>query len=147
MDHEVQGSHAIIGMKFLERFDDNEHLLNAVGSHHRDIEPQSPFAALVNICDTLSASRPGARSETTELYLKRLEHLEAIGSGFDGIEACYAVQAGRELRVLVKPEEISEEAAAKLARTLAQRVEREMKYPGQIRVCIIRETRAVEYAK
>ncbi|MBO7741605.1 MAG: ribonuclease Y [Victivallales bacterium] len=147
VDHEVEGSHATIGADILRRAGENEVVINAVAAHHEDVEKTSLLAVLIQICDTVSASRPGARSETTELYLKRLEDLEAIGNSFDGVESCFAVQAGRELRVVVKPEEISEEAASVLAREMAERIEKEMRYPGQIRISIIRETRAVEYAK
>lgn len=147
MDHEIEGSHAIIGMDFLRRHGENDEILNAVGSHHGDIPQESLLAVMVNICDTLSASRPGARCETTEIYLKRLEKLEDIGSRFDGVESCYAVQAGREIRIIVEPGEVNEDAAHDMARTIAQSIEAEMQYPGQIKVSVIRESRAVEYAK
>ncbi len=147
MDHEKEGSHATIGMDFLKRHGEDPEIQNAVGSHHNDIPAESVMASLVGVCDTLSASRPGARSETTEIYLKRLEQLEEIGRSFEGIEICYAVQAGREVRVIVKPEEVSENKAVRLARDIAERIESEMQYPGQIKVCIVRETRSVEYAK
>ncbi len=147
VDHEVEGSHAVIGADILKRAGEDEVIVNSVGAHHEDMEKTSLLAILVEICDTLSASRPGARSETTELYLKRLENLEAIGSSFEGVENCYAIQAGRELRVIVEPGEITEDKAAILAHDMAQQIEKEMRYPGQIKVSIIRETRAVEYAK
>ncbi|MBN2452310.1 MAG: ribonuclease Y [Lentisphaeria bacterium] len=147
VDHEIEGSHALIGADLLKRAGEDEDVINAVAAHHEDVEKTSLLAILVDICDTLSASRPGARSETTELYLKRLEQLEAIGKAFEGVEACYAIQAGRELRVVVEPTHITEDRAAILARDMAQRIEKEMRYPGQIRVSVIRETRAVEYAK
>ena len=147
VDHEVEGTHAMIGADLLKRANEDEDIVNAVAAHHEEVEKTSLLAILVQICDTLSASRPGARSETTELYLKRLEQLEAIGNGFDGVENCFAIQAGRELRVVVQPEKISEERATILAHDMAEKIEKEMRYPGQIRVSIIRETRAVEYAK
>jgi ribonuclease Y len=147
VDHEVEGSHALIGADLLKRAGEEEDVVNAVGAHHGDIEKASLISILVELCDALSASRPGARSETTELYLKRLEQLEAIGRGFEGVEACYAIQAGRELRVVVEPARISEDKALILAREMADRIEKEMRYPGQIKVSLIRETRAVEYAK
>jgi len=147
VDHEVEGSHAVIGSDILKRAGEDDVVVNAVGAHHEDMEGTSLFAILVGICDTLSASRPGARSETTELYLKRLEQLEHIGSDRDGVETCYAIQAGRELRVIVKPEQISEEKGSILARDIANEIEKEMRYPGQIRVTVVRETRSVEYAK
>lgn len=147
VDHEVEGSHASIGAELLRRAGEDEEIINAVAAHHEEVEKTSLLAILVQICDTLSASRPGARSETTELYLKRLEQLEEIGNSFEGVEQCYAIQAGRELRVIVQPEKISEDSASILAKEMADRIEKEMRYPGQIRVSIIRETRAVEYAK
>ena len=146
-DHEVEGSHAVIGADILKRAGEDEEVVNAVGAHHEDVEKNSLLAVLVEICDTLSASRPGARAETTELYLKRLEQLESIGREFEGVETCYAIQAGRELRVLVEPTAIDEDRAAILARDMASRIEKEMRYPGQIKVSVIRETRSVEYAK
>lgn len=147
VDHEVEGSHAVIGADLLKRAGEDDDVVNAVAAHHGDVEGTSLMAILVGLCDALSASRPGARSETTELYLKRLEQLEAIGTAFEGVEACYAIQAGRELRVVVEPAKITEDRACILARDMAERIEKEMRYPGQIKVSVIRETRAVEYAK
>ena len=147
VDHEVEGTHALIGADLLKRAGEEDDVVNAVAAHHEEAEKTSLMAILVQICDALSASRPGARSETTELYLKRLEQLESIGNAFDGVENCFAIQAGRELRVIVQPEKISEERASILAREMAERIEKEMRYPGQIRVSIIRETRSVDYAK
>jgi ribonucrease Y len=147
VDHEVEGSHAVIGADLLKRAGEEDDVINAVAAHHEDVEKTSLLAILVELCDALSASRPGARSETTELYLKRLEQLEAIGKSFEGVEGCYAIQAGRELRVVVEPGKITEDRALLLAREMADRIEKEMRYPGQIKVSIIRETRSVEYAK
>ena len=147
VDHEVEGTHALIGADLLKRAGEDDDVVNAVAAHHEEAEKTSLMAILVQICDALSASRPGARSETTELYLKRLEQLESIGNAFDGVENCFAIQAGRELRVIVQPEKITEERASILAREMAERIEKEMRYPGQIRVSIIRETRSVDYAK
>lgn len=147
VDHEVEGTHALIGADLLKRAGEEDDVVNAVAAHHEEAEKTSLMAILVQICDALSASRPGARSETTELYLKRLEQLEGIGNAFDGVENCFAIQAGRELRVIVQPEKITEERASILAREMAERIEKEMRYPGQIRVSIIRETRSVDYAK
>jgi ribonuclease Y len=147
VDHEVEGSHAVIGADLLKRAGEEDDVVNAVAAHHEDVEKTSLMAILVELCDALSASRPGARSETTELYLKRLEQLETIGKSFEGVEGCYAIQAGRELRVVVEPTKISEDRALLLARDMAERIEKEMRYPGQIKVSIIRETRSVEYAK
>ena len=147
VDHEVEGTHAAIGAELLKRAGEDEDIVNAVAAHHEEVEKTSLMAILVQICDTLSASRPGARSETTELYLKRLEQLAEIGNSFEGVENCYAIQAGRELRVIVQPEKISEDRAAVLAHDMAERIEKEMRYPGQVRVSVIRETRAVDFAK
>ena len=147
VDHEVEGTHAAIGAELLKRAGEDEDIVNAVAAHHEEVEKTSLMAILVQICDTLSASRPGARSETPELYLKRLEQLEEIGNSFEGVENCYAIQAGRELRVIVQPEKISEDRAAVLAHDMAERIEKEMRYPGQVRVSVIRETRAVDFAK
>ena len=147
MDHEVEGSHAIIGMEFLKRAGEDREVLNGVGCHHDEIPAESPLAALVSVCDALSASRPGARSETTEIYLKRLDQLEVIGTSFAGVEQCYAVQAGREIRIVVEPQKVTENEALDMSRKIAQRIEQEVQYPGQIKVCVIRETRSVEYAR
>ena len=147
VDHEVEGTHAMIGADLLKRAGEDDEIVNAVAAHHEEVEKTSLMAILVQICDTLSASRPGARSETTELYIKRLEQLETIGNSFDGVESCFAIQAGRELRVIVQPEKISEDRATVLAHDMAERIEKEMRYPGQVRVSVIRETRAIDYAK
>lgn len=147
VDHEVEGSHAAIGADILRRNGEDPDVINAVAAHHGEVEPTSPYAILVNACDTLSASRPGARSETTELYLKRLSQLEEIANSFDGVESCFALQAGREIRVIVEPDKISDEEAQYVAREIGQRIEKEMNYPGKILVTVIRETRAIDYAK
>ena len=147
VDHEVEGPHATISADLLKRAGEDEEIVKAVACHHEDAECTNLEGYLVKICDTLSASRPGARSETTELYLKRIEDLETIGKEADGVSNCYAIQAGRELRVLVEPEDIDENKAAVIARDIAGRVEKEMRYPGQVKVTVVRETRAVEYAK
>ncbi|MBP5182185.1 MAG: ribonuclease Y, partial [Lentisphaeria bacterium] len=147
VDHEVEGTHASIGADILRKYGENKDVINAVAAHHEEVEGTSVYAFLANACDALSASRPGARSETTELYLKRLEQLESIANDFEGVESCFALQAGREVRVVVQPEKISEAKAQLLSRDICNRIEKEMNYPGQIKVTIIRETRAVEYAK
>ena len=147
IDHEVEGPHAQIGADVLRKYNEPKEVVHAVAAHHAEIEPESLYDILINICDTLSASRPGARSETTELYLKRLEQLEAIAHEFPGVESCFALQAGREVRVVVMPEKVGEGEAQMLARDICSRIEKEMTYPGQIKVTIIRETRSVEYAK
>ena len=147
VDHEVEGTHAAIGADILRKYNEAKDVINAVAAHHEEVEGTSLYAFLVNACDALSASRPGARSETTELYLKRLEQLETIAGEFDGVESCFALQAGREIRVVVQPEKITEAQAQVLSRDICTRIEKEMNYPGQIKVSVIRETRAVEYAK
>ncbi len=147
IDHEVEGSHAAIGADVLRRNNEAKDVINAVAAHHEEVEANSVYAVLVNACDTLSASRPGARSETTELYLKRLEQLETIACEFSGVENCFALQAGRELRVVIDPGKINEGESQVLARDICKRIEDDMNYPGQIKVSIIRETRSVEYAK
>ena len=147
VDFEVEGPHAIIGMDLLKRYREPADVCHAAGAHHNDIEPHSIEAVLVLAADAISAARPGARRETLETYVKRLQKLETIADSFAGVEKTYAVQAGREIRVMVKPLEIDDDAAVKLAHDTAKRIEEEMEYPGQIKVTVIRETRAVEYAK
>ena len=147
LDHEIEGPHAAIGADVLRKYGEAKEVINAVAAHHNEVEGTSVYAPLANACDALSASRPGARSETTELYLKRLEQLESIANDFDGVESCFALQAGREIRVIVQPEKITEAQAQLLSRDICMRIEKEMNYPGQIKVAVIRETRSVEYAK
>jgi len=147
VDHEVEGSHATIGADILRKHNEAKDVINAVAAHHGEVEPQSVYATLISACDALSASRPGARCETTELYLKRLEQLETIAHEFEGVESCFALQAGREVRVVVQPDKLDEGTSQVLAREICQRIEKEMNYPGQIKVTVIRETRSVEYAK
>lgn len=147
VDHEIEGTHAAIGADLLRKYGENKEVINAVAAHHGEVEAASVYAILANACDALSASRPGARSETTELYLKRLEQLETIAHDFPGVETCYALQAGREVRVVVVPEKVTEAQAQMIARDICNRIEKEMTYPGQIKVSVIRETRSVEYAK
>ena len=147
VDHEVEGTHAIIGVDLLRRNNEDDEIIRAIGCHHEEMECNTPYGNLLKICDKLSAGRPGARAETTELYIKRLEQMETIGKSFPGVEVCYAIQAGRELRVLVQPEKINEDRAIILARDIATQIEKEMRYPGQIKVTVVRETRVTEYAK
>lgn len=147
VDHEIEGTHAAIGADLLRKHGEAKDVINAVAAHHEEVEPNSLYAILVSACDALSASRPGARSETTELYLKRLEQLEDVAMQFPGVESCFALQAGREIRVVVNPEKISDGEAQMLARDICQKIEREMNYPGQIRAVVIRETRTIDYAK
>ncbi|MGI6294874.1 MAG: ribonuclease Y [Armatimonadota bacterium] len=147
VDFEVEGPHALIGMDLLKRYREHPEVCHAVGAHHNDVEPRSVEAVLVLASDAISAARPGARRETLETYVKRLQKLETIADSFAGVEKTYAVQAGREIRVMVKPTEVDDDAAVKLAHDTAKRIEEEMEYPGQIKVTVIRETRAVEFAK
>ena len=147
VDHEVEGTHAAIGADLLRKYNENKDVINAVAAHHCEVEATSIYGILVNACDALSASRPGARSETTELYLKRLEQLETIAKEFPGVDSCFALQAGREVRVVVQPEKVSEAQANLMARDICLRIEKEMNYPGQIKVHLLRETKAVDYAK
>lgn len=147
LDHQIEGSHVDIGMKILEKFGQGEEIISAMKSHHGDYEPESLEAIMVQVADQISGARPGARKETLEDYLKRLENLEKIALSFSGIEKAYAIQAGRELRVFVKPEEIDDLAAQRLAQEIASRIEEELKYPGEIKVTLIREKRIIEYAK
>ncbi len=147
IDHDVEGNHPAIGANYLKRFSESTIVLNAVAGHHGDVPPDNPYTPLVAAADAVSASRPGARRETLERYIKRLERLEEIAGGFKGVENAYAIQAGREIRVIVSAEQVDDEAAMKIARDIAKKVEDEMTYPGEIQVTLLREVRCVEYAK
>ena len=147
IDHEVEGSHPVIGVNYLKRFNESAVILNAVAGHHGDIPAENPYTPLVAAADAISASRPGARRETLERYIKRLEQLEDIASGFKGVESAYAIQAGREIRVIVNASEVDDEAAMKVARDIAKKVQDEMTYPGEIQVTLLREVRCIEYAR
>lgn len=147
LDHDMEGTHVQIGVEVLKKYKENPLVINAVEAHHGDVEPQTIEAVLVQAADAISASRPGARRETLENYIKRLEKLEEIATSFDGVDKSYAIQAGREVRIIVKPEKISDAQMTILARDVSKKVEEEMEYPGQIKVNIIRETRVVDYAK
>jgi len=147
IDHEVEGSHVAIGVELARKYHESAEVVNAIEAHHRDVEPRSLTAVLVQAADAVSAARPGARRENLENYIKRLETLETIGASFPGVEKCFAIQAGREIRIMVEPEKISEDKMIILAREVAKKIEDEMEYPGQIKVNVIRETKAVEYAK
>lgn len=147
IDHEVEGSHVSIGVNLLKKHRESDIIINAVEAHHGDVDPQSIVAVLVQAADAISAARPGARRETLESYIKRLEKLEEIGDNFKGVEKSFAIQAGRELRIIVIPEEVSDDNLTLLARDVAKKIEDELEYPGQIKVSLIRETRATEYAK
>ena len=147
VDHEMEGSHVALGVEFARKYHEKEDIIHAIHAHHGDVEPRTLVACLVQAADAISAARPGARRENLENYIKRLEQLESIASSFRGVEKSYAIQAGREIRVMVKPEEVSEDEMVVLARDLAKKIEEELEYPGQIKVHVLRETKAVEYAK
>ena len=147
LDHDMEGTHVQIGVDILKKYKENPLVINAVEAHHGDVEPQTMEAVLVQAADAISASRPGARRETLEAYIKRLESLEAIADSFDGVEKSFAIQAGREVRIIVKPEKITDDQMTVLARDVSKRIEDEMEYPGQIKVNVIREKRVVDYAK
>ena len=147
VDADGDGNHIEVGMDLARRLGEDPKVLNAIGSHHGDVEPESVEAVIVQIADAISAARPGARKETLDNYLKRLENLESIAEDFDGVDKAYAIQAGRELRILVNTEKITDDAAKDLAKNVAKRIESELKYPGRIKVTIIREMRVIEYAR
>jgi ribonuclease Y len=147
VSHEVEGAHAIIGGDILRRLGESEDVVNGVASHHDEVPHTGLLGILVSAADAMSASRPGARSETMTIYIQRVDDLERIAKSFPGVEKCYAVQAGRELRVIVQPDKLNDQEAFLLARNIARRVENELQYPGQIRVTVVRETRCVEFAK
>ncbi len=147
IDYEIEGSHVDIGVDIAKKYHEDKVVINAIASHHGDTEPKSVIAIIAQIADTLSAARPGARSDSMENYIKRLEQLESIGNSFPGVEKTYAMQAGREVRVIVKPEEIDDLTSLKVARDIKEKIENEMQYPGIIKITVIRETRAEEIAK
>ncbi len=147
LDHEVEGPHVVNGAELAKKFRESLDVINAIAAHHGDIEPLTLEAVLVQAADAISAARPGARRETLEAYIKRLEKLEEIADSFDGVEKAYAIQAGREIRIMVKPEKIDDIKAIQVARNITKKIEKELEYPGQIKVTVIREIRAVEYAR
>lgn len=147
LSHEIEGPHAIVGADLIKRHGELPAVVNGVASHHNDVAPEGPWGILISAADAVSASRPGARSESMTTYLKRVDELERIGNSFAGVEKCFALQAGRELRVFVQPQTVQDDDAFALARNIAARIEAELQYPGQIRVTVIRETRCVEVAK
>jgi len=147
IDHEVEGSHVTIGVELARKYRESENVIHAIHAHHNDVEPRTVVACLVQAADAISAARPGARRENLENYIKRLERLEEITSSFTGVEKSFAIQAGREVRIMVKPEIISEDQMVLLARDIAKKIEDELEYPGQIKVHLLRETKAIEYAK
>lgn len=147
LDHEIEGSHVEIGVDVARKYKESEAVIHAIAAHHGDIEAKTVIACLVQAADAISAARPGARRENIENYIKRLEKLEAVAASFDGVDRCYAIQAGREIRVMVKPEVINDEKMTLLARDICKKIEEDLEYPGQIKVNMIRESRAVDFAK
>jgi ribonuclease Y len=147
VDHSVEGPHAVIGMDLARRCHEREEICLAIGGHHGEVESDSVFTVLVQAADAISGARPGARRETLEAYIKRLERLETLAESFAGVEKCFAIQAGREIRIMVQHKDVNDEGAAVLAADIAKKIEKELQYPGQIKVVVIRETRAIEYAR
>ncbi len=147
VDHEVEGGHAAIGADMARRYGERPEVVNAIAAHHEDVEPESLIAVVVLVADAISAARPGARRESIEKYIKRLERLEDVAQSFRGVDKAFAIQAGREVRVIVRPGEIADNEAPRLCRQIADEIERELTYPGEITVTLIRETRAVERAR
>lgn len=147
VDHEMEGPHVDIGVELAKRYKESKEVIHCIAAHHGDVEPKTVEAVLVQAADAISAARPGARRETLEAYIKRLEKLEEIAESFDGIEKSFAIQAGRELRIMVKPDELNDDEIVLIARDIVKKIENELDYPGQIKVNVIRETRAIEYAK
>ena len=146
-DFELEGSHVEVGSRLAKKFGENDVVINSIESHHGDVSPKYVISNLVQAADTLSAARPGARSETLENYIQRIEQLETICKSFDGVENCYAMQSGREVRVMVAPSQINDQDSFTLARQIREKIENEMTYPGQVKVQVIREVRAVDIAK
>jgi ribonucrease Y len=147
VDHEAEGTHVTLGAELARKYHESPDVIHAILAHHNDVEPQTIEAVLVQAADAISAARPGARRESLENYIKRLEKLEEIANSFQGVEKCYAIQSGREVRIMVKPEDVTDDGTRILAKDIAKRIEKELEYPGQIRVNVIRETRSTEYAK
>ena len=147
VDHDQEGTHVTLGAELARKYHENNDVIHCIMAHHNDVEPQTVEAVLVQAADAISAARPGARRESLENYIKRLEKLEEIANSFDGVEKCYAIQSGREVRIMVKPEDVSDDGIKVLAKEIAKRIEEQMEYPGQIRVNVIRETRSTEFAK
>lgn len=147
VDHEIEGSHVDIGVDIAKKYHESQDVIHAIAAHHGDVEAKTVIACIVQACDAISAARPGARRENLETYIKRLEKLEEIADSFSGVEKSYAIQAGREIRIMVKPEDVKDEETVLLARDIVKKIESELEYPGQIKVNVIRETRSVDYAK
>ena len=147
LDHEIEGSHVEIGVDVARKYKESEAIIHAIQAHHGDVEAKTVIACIVQAADAISAARPGARRENLENYIKRLEKLEEVASSFEGVERCFAIQAGREIRIMVKPDIITDDKMILLARDICNKIESDLEYPGQIKVNIIRESRAIEYAK
>ena len=147
VDHELEGTHVELGVEMAKRYHEPPEVIHCIAAHHNDVEPQTVEAVLIQAADAISAARPGARRESIENYIRRLEKLEEISNSFPGVEKSFAIQSGREVRIMVKPEDISDEGTYVLAREIAKRIENELEYPGQIKVNVIRETRCTEFAK
>ena len=147
IDHEMEGTHVELGIDVATRYGENKYVVNAIQSHHGEVEPNCVESILVQTADAISAARPGARRESLENYIKRLESLEAIANSYDGIDKSFAIQAGRELRIMVKPDKISDDEMIVVAREIAKKVEEELEYPGEIKVNVLRESNAIEYAR
>jgi ribonuclease Y len=147
LDHEIEGSHIQIGVDLCRKYKESAIIINAVEAHHGDVEPETLIACIVQASDTISAARPGARRETLETYTNRLKQLEDIANSFKGVDKCFAIQAGREIRVMVVPEQINDDEMVLMGRDLAKQIESELEYPGQIKINVIRESRIIEYAK
>jgi ribonuclease Y len=147
VDHEQEGTHVSLGGELARKYRESPDVIHAILAHHNDVEPQTIEAVLVQAADAISAARPGARRESLENYIKRLEKLEEIANSFAGVEKCFAIQSGREVRIMVKPDDVTDEGTKVLAKEIAKRIEKELEYPGQIRVNVIRETRSTEFAK
>jgi len=147
LDHSIEGSHAVIGADFAKKYGEPADIVHAIRAHHEDEKPDTLLAQIVQAADALSGARPGARREMMESYVNRLEDLETIGNSFDGVTRTFAIQAGREIRVMVESEKVTDEQSIMLSKDIARKIEREMTYPGQIKVTVVRETRAVEHAR
>ena len=147
VDHEQEGSHVTLGVEICRKYRENPEVIHAIMAHHNEVDPSTAEAVIVQAADAISAARPGARRESLENYIKRLTKLEEIANSFQGVEKTFAIQSGREVRIMVKPDDVNDEGTKVLAKEVAKRIENEMEYPGQIRVHVIRETRSVEYAK